>query len=50
MNVELSNPSAFHPLRIYSQARARNVVTAAPAAPAPKKRQTRWRSAAPLSR
>jgi hypothetical protein len=40
--VDLNNPSAFHPLRIFSQDRVRNVFTAAPIAPvsAPK-RETR---------
>jgi hypothetical protein len=41
MNLELNNPSAFHALRVSSQARARNVVDKAPPAPAPKKRHTR---------
>jgi hypothetical protein len=41
LNIDLVNPSAFFALKVYSQDRARNVVTAAaPAAPAPK-RETR---------
>ena len=40
-NIELNNPSAFHPLRVFSQDRMRNVFTAAePTASAPK-RETR---------
>lgn len=42
MNVEILNPSAFHPLRIYQQDRARNVFSAAPTAQAATpKRETR---------
>lgn len=41
MNIELTNPSAFHPLRIYQQARARNTFdTQTAKAPLPK-RETR---------
>jgi hypothetical protein len=41
MNVELSNPSAFHPLRVYQQDRLRSVFIDRPtAAPLPK-RETR---------
>jgi hypothetical protein len=40
--IELSNPSAFHPLRVYTQDRARNAVDKVPAAkPALPKRETR---------
>jgi hypothetical protein len=41
MNLELSNPSAFHALHVSSQTRARNVIAAAPTAPAPKPRASR---------
>ena len=41
MNLELTNPSAFHALRVSSQTRARNVIDAAPAAPAPKRALSR---------
>jgi hypothetical protein len=41
MNVELINPSPWHPLRVASQTRARNVVDAAHAAPAPAPHETR---------
>lgn len=41
-NVEILNPSAWHPLRVASQDRVRNTFEKAPAAPtAPKKRATR---------
>jgi hypothetical protein len=41
MNIELTNPSAFHPLRIYQQDRARNTFDKAPPAAAMPKRETR---------
>jgi hypothetical protein len=42
MNVELVNPSKWHPLRVASQDRLRNTFTAAaPAAPAPKRAPNR---------